>query len=278
MVPTMRSQRGQTSIEYLGVIVVVALLLGVLLKAAPGIGASVSGAIGAVIADADGTADGSRADTGGGARADGPSGGSPADGGARSSGRPVDEAAGIRPGPLKARGASRRSAAEPVSGRRAKAHGGEARYARASAAPTAIVGPLCRILCRVFKRPPKAPKPPRPPRAVPKAVWQPWAVQRGKVIRELDRVSKPSTGAKAKGRDVPSSAPRDAAYLAFRRLTKGPGVKRVKKTDDFWAVDTPDGFRVTLRNPRRSSTKDWTVDLVRKGTKDERHYKFKVPK
>ena len=51
LVERTRDEKGQTSIEYLGIVIVVGLILAAILKAAPGFGDSITSRIGKVITD-----------------------------------------------------------------------------------------------------------------------------------------------------------------------------------------------------------------------------------
>jgi Flp pilus assembly pilin Flp len=106
--------------------------------------------------------------------------------------------------------------------------------------------------------------------------YKTYAIARDEVLERLNGESRPSTRAGARGRDIVVADPRAAAYNAFKALTRGPGVVRVSKTANTWTVDTPEGRRITLRNPSASSTRNWTVDVrPPKGTRErEVHYKF----
>lgn len=225
----MRDQRGQASVEYLCLLVVLVALAGAVAAQMPGVGGSVACGVRGAIARAVGSA-------GSAAPATATLGGN----------RSVDDAidrAGAVMGPPGGAGEIGRGPTQP-GGRFGEGGGrGEAEGERAAARADE---------------------------------YKTYAIAREDVLDRLDRESTPSSREGARGRTILVADPRRAAYDTFKALTRGPGVVRVSKTANTWTVDTPEGRRITLRNPNASSSSNWTVDVrPPKGSPDrEVHYKF----
>jgi hypothetical protein len=233
----MRDQRGQTSVEYLCLLVALVVLAGAIAAHLPGAAGSIACGVRGAIARAVGSAG---------------CAGSAAPATATLAGhRGIDDAidrAGAVMGPPGGAGEIGRGPTQP-GGRFGEGGGGEG-GGRGEAEGE---------------------------RAAAKAdEYKTYAIAREEVLERLDRESTPSSREGARGRTILVADPRRAAYDTFKALTRGPGVVRVSKTANTWTVDTPEGRRITLRNPSASSSSNWTVDVrPPKGSPDrEVHYKF----